>query len=150
MHPTVLLVDDDPHVTTALARALHEAPFSVQFCASGHDALAMLARAPVHVLIANEKMPGMSGSELLAVVRRRYPETIRIMLTGQLHEATVPATRDGDAHRFFVKPLDVDELSRAISEALATQAQQPPVLRTPPAVETSPPRRRRSKSRPAD
>ena len=135
MHPTVLLVDDDPHVTAGLARALHHLPLAIRCTASGAEALRVLEAEPVHVLVADEKMPGMSGSELLAVARRRWPETIRIILTGHTaDELPHQAAGEGDVWRFFTKPGEVEALAAAIQAALASL--EPPTTNgaVPPAA----------------
>jgi DNA-binding NtrC family response regulator len=154
--PTVLLVDDEPHVTAALARVWHGQPVTVRRCASAAEALECLMAERVHVLVADEKMPGMSGSQLLAVVRRQYPETVRFMLTGHIaDEAAIRALRDGDVQRFFTKPLDAEELLVAIVAAVESQANGAPPVTTGAALpraatDPTPPDTAPTPPRPAD
>jgi len=78
----VLFVDDELHVTEGLKRALRKEPYEIMSANSADKALEILARQPVDIVVSDEKMPGMSGSEFLTVVCRKYPDTIRIILTG--------------------------------------------------------------------
>jgi DNA-binding response OmpR family regulator len=94
----------------------------------------VLEAEPVHVLVADEKMPGMPGSDLLAVARRRWPETIRMILTGHTaDELARQAAVDGDAHRVFTKPIAGEELAAAIQAALASASPPAGVLTRPAA-----------------
>lgn len=87
------------------------------------EALAVLAREPVDVVVSDERMPGMSGSHFLAAVRRQYPETIRMMLTGQATlEAAVRAINEGEIYRFFTKPCNPEDLRTTIRQALEQKA----------------------------
>jgi two-component system probable response regulator PhcQ len=103
----VLFVDDEPHVTESLKRALRKEPYEVLSANSADEALEVLARQPVDVVISDEKMPGMQGSEFLAVVCKQYPETIRIIMTGHGSiEAAIRAINEGEIYRFLTKPCN--------------------------------------------
>jgi len=116
---TILFVDDEPLVTQALKRALHKEPYRVLSANSGAQALEVLARQPVDVVISDEMMPGMLGSEFLAVVCRDFPDTVRIMLTGHASLKTaVRAINDGQIYRFLTKPCDEEELTVTLRQAL--------------------------------
>jgi len=115
----VLFVDDEPNVTESLKRALRKEPYEVLSANSAKEALAILARDPVDVVISDEKMPGMQGSEFLAVVCRQYPETIRIILTGHgSMEAAIRAINEGEIYRFLTKPCNEVDLAVTIRQAL--------------------------------
>jgi two-component system, probable response regulator PhcQ len=115
----ILLVDDEPHVTEALKRALHKEPYEVLSAGSADDALEILARQPVDVVISDEMMPGILGSELLAMVYRKYPDTIRIILTGHANlEAALRAINEGQIYRFLIKPCNEMELRVTIRQAI--------------------------------
>ena len=119
MSRKVLFVDDEPHVTDSLKRALRKEPYEVQSANSAESALKILAREPVDVVISDEKMPGMQGSEFLAVVCKQYPETIRIILTGQgSMEAAIRAINEGEIYRFLTKPCNEVDLAITIRQAL--------------------------------
>ena len=116
---TILIVDDEPHVISALMRGLREEPYRIVGSAGGAEALQVMAEVPIGVVISDERMPGMDGAEFLAHVKERHPGTIRIMLTGQASiEATMRAVNNGEIYRFFTKPWDELELRLAIRGAL--------------------------------
>ena len=116
---TILIVDDEPHVISALIRGLDEEPYRITGAAGGAEALQLMAGQSFKVVISDEKMPGMDGAEFLSLVRERYPETVRIMLTGHASvEATMRAVNRGEIYRFFTKPWDDIELKLAILSAL--------------------------------
>jgi two-component system, probable response regulator PhcQ len=119
MPHTVLFVDDEPHVTQALKRALRKEPYVVLSAASADEALALMAREPVDVVISDELMPGLLGSDFLAMVYRKYPDTVRIMLTGHANlEAALRAINEGHVYRFLTKPCNELELRVTLRQAL--------------------------------
>jgi response regulator RpfG family c-di-GMP phosphodiesterase len=106
------LVDDEPLITTTLKRVLRKEPYDICTANSGAEALQILARKPVDVIVSDERMPGMSGSEFLAVARQQYPDTARIILTGQANlEAAIRAINEGAICRFLTKPCKEDDLT---------------------------------------
>jgi DNA-binding NtrC family response regulator len=117
---TILLVDDEPNVLDGLRRALRHEPFEFLGATSGAAARELLARRHVDVVISDEQMPGMSGSQLLSIVRRDYPHTIRMILSGQSTlETAIKAINEGEVYRFFLKPCNPDDLAQTIRQALA-------------------------------
>ncbi len=115
---TMLIVDDEPNVIAALKRALFSEDLNILTANGGSEALELLVRFPVHVVLSDEKMPGMSGSEFLAEVKQRYPYTVRMMLTGQASiDAAMRAINEGEIYRFFTKPWDDLHLVLAIRSA---------------------------------
>jgi two-component system response regulator HupR/HoxA len=80
--PLVLLVDDDLEVLAALRRELRDEPYDLATAGSAAQALACLRGRPAHVVVADERMPGANGSELLAELRDRWPWIGRVILTG--------------------------------------------------------------------
>jgi DNA-binding NtrC family response regulator len=116
---TILIVDDEPHVISALMRGLDEEPYRITGTGGAAQALQLMTGHAFKVVISDEKMPGMDGAEFLALVKERYPETVRIMLTGHASlEATMRAVNSGEIYRFFTKPWDDIELKLAIRSAL--------------------------------
>ncbi len=81
MQYTILIVDDELTITEILTEALSREPYVILSAGSAEDALRLLAQRQVDVIISDEKMPGMSGSEFLAVVRKKYPDTVRMIRT---------------------------------------------------------------------
>ena len=115
----ILLVDDEPNVTSALSKVLRSQPYEILVARSGQSALAILHEHEIQVVVSDERMPGMSGSQLLATVRKLYPTTVRIMLTGHANtEAAIRAINEGEVYRFFSKPCNAEELSATIRQAL--------------------------------
>ena len=119
MMPKILLVDDEPKVTDALTKTLRNDEYEILSAHSAEEALQVLAREPIDVVVTDEQMPGMSGSELLARVCREYPDTVRIILTGHGSlEAAVRAINEGEIYRFLEKPCDAEQVDRVIRQAL--------------------------------
>lgn len=116
---TVLFVDDEPRITSAL-KALFRREYKVLIANSGQAALEALQLNSVDVLISDQRMPGMLGSELLAKVSSLYPQTMRILLTGFMdRQAIVDSINDGEVYRFINKPWDNFEISQVVAEAAA-------------------------------
>lgn len=115
----VLLVDDEPRIVAGLQRILrpHRDEWEAVTATSGQDALRILADLRVHVVVSDMRMPGMDGAKLLSVIREKYPETMRVVLSGQTDVDTalrvVPF-----AHQFLSKPTPpevlVDVLRRVV------------------------------------
>jgi two-component system probable response regulator PhcQ len=117
---TILLVDDEPLVTNALERALHRERYQILTATSGAAGLELLESHRVDVVISDEQMPGMSGSEFLSAVRKKFPHTIRMILSGQASlEAAVRAINEGEVYRFFLKPCNPTDLIFTVQQALA-------------------------------
>ncbi|MBW2059477.1 MAG: response regulator [Deltaproteobacteria bacterium] len=115
----VLFVDDEPHVTEGLKRALRREPYEILSAKSAHHAMEILARQPVDVVVSDEKMPGMSGSQFLTIVSQRYPDTVRIILTGHASlETAIRAINEGKIYRFLTKPCNEVDLAVTIRQAL--------------------------------
>jgi EAL domain-containing protein (putative c-di-GMP-specific phosphodiesterase class I) len=118
----VLLVDDEPNVTLGIKSALRKEPFDFVCAESGEQALEMLSKDPFDVIVSDERMPGMAGSQLLAIVRERHPDIARIILSGQATlEAALHAINSAQIYRFLLKPCPPKELEFAIREALAAR-----------------------------
>ena len=122
MQYTVLIVDDEPDIRDMLTQALSREPYEVLCADSAEEALDIIAQEPVDVVLSDEKMPGMSGTEFLAIVREKYPDTIRIILTGHASlESAIRAINEGEVYRFFVKPCNMVDLSTTIRHAIQHQ-----------------------------
>jgi two-component system, probable response regulator PhcQ len=119
---SILLVDDETHVTDALSRHFPKQRYQVLRADSAAEAYGLLDRHQVDVVVSDERMPGQSGSEFLANVRRRFPKTIRIILSGQASlEAAIRAINEGEVYRFFLKPCNPTDLIFTIQRALEHQ-----------------------------
>ncbi|MGH8420007.1 MAG: ATPase, T2SS/T4P/T4SS family [Pseudomonas sp.] len=115
----LLMVDDEPQILAALRRVFQYENYHLHFAGTGTEALKVLADQQIHLIISDFMMPHMNGSELLAQVRERWPQTIRIMLTGHANtEAVMGSVKEGAVYRFILKPWDADDLRLTIALAL--------------------------------
>jgi two-component system, probable response regulator PhcQ len=116
----VLFVDDDPDLLEGVTNILRKEPYRVLVASSGQKALKVLARFKVDVVVSDERMPGMAGSDFLGEVCREYPRTVRLLLTGQASvEAAMRAVNEGQIFRFLAKPLAPSELVQNVRSAMA-------------------------------
>lgn len=119
MDPIVLLVDDDANVLRGLARILRNQPYQLYTARSGDEAMAILKSRNIDVIVSDEQMPGISGSDLLVWVSENCPEVMRIVLTGHpTVEAALRAINEGRVYHFFTKPCDPVQLAVAIRKAI--------------------------------
>ena len=116
---TILFVDDEPEVCKALARVVRQEPYTAVFAGSGQEALNIMGLQAVHTIVTDLKMPRMDGSRLLEQVARRFPHTIRLVLSGLDDSAAIlDAIRAGQIYRYILKPWDPHELRLTIRQAL--------------------------------
>jgi two-component system, probable response regulator PhcQ len=121
---TVLFVDDEPAILRSIARGLGGSPFEVLTAPSAAAALALMRQRRVDVLISDIDMPEMTGLELVELVRREFPATLRMLLTGAgTMDRTIEAINEGEVHRFFTKPFDF-ELFLATMKRLAERIEK--------------------------
>ncbi len=115
----ILAVDDEPGVLQSLKRVFLDESCEVLTAPNADEALAILGRFPVKVIISDERMPGKTGAELLAMVKQRHPHIIRMMLTGHAGiDAAMNAINHGEIWRFFRKPWDNTELVLSVRAAI--------------------------------
>ena len=115
----ILIVDDEPNITSTIKRLLIDEPFEVYTTLGGLKGLEILKAHPIKVVISDEMMPGMSGSEFLSQVRQQFPSVIRIMLTGHASiDAAMKAINEGEIYRFFTKPWNDLELLFSVRSAV--------------------------------
>lgn len=114
----VLLVDDEAFILRALERLLQRSGYRVFTAQSGAEALQLLQHESCQVIISDFRMPLMSGGELLAQVKRLYPETICLVLSGYSDfQSVLQLLNSGTAFRFLQKPWEDDELLAEIAAA---------------------------------
>jgi diguanylate cyclase (GGDEF)-like protein len=114
---SVLVVDDEPLILSSLQRLLRR-DFDVLGAHSGQQGLEMLATRDVHIIISDQRMPEMTGTEFLARVRGEYPDAIPMLLTGYADiESIIAAINTGRVYRYLVKPWNPDELLAAVRAA---------------------------------
>ncbi|MDP2226699.1 MAG: response regulator [Moraxellaceae bacterium] len=115
--PKVLLVDDEERILRSLGLLLRM-QYQVFATSDGFEALAILRREKIHVLISDQRMPVMSGSELLRQAREVSPDTVRILLTGYADaDAALASVNEGEIFRYITKPWGPKELRDTIAQA---------------------------------
>jgi len=115
---TLLLVDDEPNVLSGLTRIFRREGYRLLTASNGIEALELLAVNRVQVIISDQRMPEMTGIELLSRVKDLYPETIRIILSGYAELATVTdAVNRGAVWKYFTKPWPEDSLREVVRQA---------------------------------
>lgn len=119
---TLLLVDDEPSILSALRRLLRSKGYAIHTAESGKAGLEILEREPVDLVISDMRMPEMDGARFLEQVRKRWPTTIRILLTGYADvTSTIEAINCGEIYRYIAKPWDDNDLLLIVRDALERQ-----------------------------
>ena len=118
--PTILCVDDEPGVLNALRRLLRKEGYKILMANGGNEGLALMDKQKVHIVISDQRMPEMTGTEFLQEVKSRFPQAVRVILSGyaEIH-AIVDAINKAEVYRFLPKPWDDDELKETIKHCLA-------------------------------
>ena len=123
MDRSVLLVDDDGNLLSGLVRILHNQPFHIYTARSGEEAMDFLKTREIDVIVADERMPGMTGVELLTWVAENCPDVMRIVLTGHAEtETAIRAINEAGVCYFFTKPCNEARLAVAIRKVLERKA----------------------------
>ncbi|OGU09213.1 MAG: hypothetical protein A2075_00060 [Geobacteraceae bacterium GWC2_58_44] len=115
---TILLVDDEADVVAALQRMLDIEGYQILTAASAETAFELLAANRVGVIVADQRMPGVSGIEFLSRIKELHPDTVRILLTGYPDlDIVTEAVKNGAIFKFLIKPWDDELLWESIVEA---------------------------------
>ena len=119
---TLLLVDDEPGILSALRRLLRKSGYVIHTAESGKAGLEILEQHPVDLVISDMRMPEMDGARFLEQVRARWPETTRLLLTGYSDvTSTIDAINRGEIYRYIAKPWNDDDLLLIVRDALERQ-----------------------------
>ncbi|MGQ9687175.1 MAG: sigma-54-dependent transcriptional regulator [Desulfobaccales bacterium] len=130
-YPRILVVDDEAVVRTGITQVLSRQKLEVMTAQDGSEALERMASKPAQVVLLDIKMPGLDGREVLKILRREYPATQVIMITGYPDiEGAVECMKLGAAD-YLVKPFRLDELETLVNKALELLKQK---LRPPAAA----------------
>ena len=116
--PVVLLVDDDANVLSALRRSLRREKITIQIARDAREALERMGDEPIDLVVSDHRMPGMSGLDLLKTIRRRWPGTKRILLSGWSAEIPPAELKAADLFEVLSKPWDEADLRSAINRAV--------------------------------
>ena len=116
--PTLLLVDDEAFILNALKRLLRRDGYQILTAEGGRQGLDVLATTPVDVIVSDQRMPGMTGVEFLREARKRFPDTVRIVLSGYTElQSVTDAINEGAIYKFLTKPWDDEHLRANIADA---------------------------------
>ena len=115
----VLFVDDEPNITESIKHILRKEKYEVLTANSAKEALQMMGKEPIDIVVSDEKMSNMSGTEMLSLIRRKHPDTIRIIMTGYPEASTATrAINEGKVYRFLTKPYNALDLVITIRRTL--------------------------------
>lgn len=116
----VLAVDDEKSILNSLRRTLRKEPYKLFTAESGAEGLEILAANEIQMVVSDQRMPNMSGTEFLSQVKKLYPDTVRVVLSGYAEaEAIVDSINRGEVFRFIGKPWEEDDLKGIIKQGLA-------------------------------
>jgi DNA-binding NtrC family response regulator len=139
MKARVLFVDDEPRVLTSM-RMLFRTHYEVYFAEGGAQALEFLKQQPVDVVVSDQRMPGMTGIELLRAARELNPNAMRILLTGYSDlNSIIGSINEGEIFRFVNKPWSNEDLSTTVARAVAAARTSSAVSQVTPAEPSGPP-----------
>ena len=130
----ILFVDDEERIVTAL-RSIFRVNYHVFTATNGAEALEFVQKFQPHVVVSDQRMPEMTGVELLRRVKGVAPNTVRMLLTGYSDlAAIVGSINDGEVFRFISKPWDNQEIQKTMAEAAAIALDLAATAATPPIV----------------
>ncbi|AOE86379.1 EAL domain-containing protein [Pseudomonas sp. TCU-HL1] len=115
---TLLLLDDEENILRALTRVLRRDGYQILTASRAQDAFAQLAKHDIQVILSDQRMPEMNGTEFLSRVKDLYPDTIRIVLSGYTDlKSVTDAINQGAIYKFLTKPWDDEQLRAVIAQA---------------------------------
>jgi response regulator RpfG family c-di-GMP phosphodiesterase len=114
---SILIVDDEEEILHSL-RGLLRMEYEVRTAKSGHEALKILEKEPVHIILSDQRMPHMAGVEFLHQAQGERPSAIRVLFTGYTDvKAVIDAINYGQIFRYLTKPWEPDRLLAVLHEA---------------------------------
>jgi len=119
LRSTVLFVDDEANILASLRRTLRREGYEILTATNATEAFSLLAKNTVQVIVSDQRMPEMNGTEFLARVKTLHPETVRMVLSGYSEiSAVTDSINKGSVYRFMLKPWNDDQLKEEIFGAL--------------------------------
>jgi putative nucleotidyltransferase with HDIG domain len=116
---TVLFVDDEVNILSSLKRLFHPCGYRIFTAEGGRQALEIMDRESVDLVISDMRMPEMNGAQFLAQVNERWPQTVRILLTGHSEiRDTIDAINQGHIYRYIAKPWEDNDIVLSVKQAL--------------------------------
>ncbi len=117
--PSILFVDDEKSILKSLGRVFRSANYELHFAESGKKALDILKKIPIDVVVSDQRMPGMTGTDLLKVVNERWPHIMRVVLSGYTDvDSLLSAINEGEVYRFVTKPWNDKALERLVAKCI--------------------------------
>lgn len=131
----VMFVDDEKRVLTSM-RALFRRDYNVHLANSGNEALELLEKQDMDVIVSDQRMPGMTGVDVLKECKTRAPRAMRILLTGYADKDAIEASiNEGEVFRYLTKPCAREELKETLALAVsAANLGKEPANDTPPSL----------------
>ncbi|QKQ27199.1 response regulator [Candidatus Reidiella endopervernicosa] len=109
---TLLFVDDEPNIVSSLRRLFRPLGYKILTANNGEEGLAVLEQNSVYLVISDMRMPVMDGATFLAKAAERWPDTMRILLTGYADmESTISAINQGKIYKYFSKPWEDNDIT---------------------------------------
>ena len=116
---SVLFVDDDMNLLRGLRRSLRDQPYDIYVANSAELAISMFCRQAFDLVVVDQQMSGTTGTEFVTWLANRFPDTVRLMLTGHADvDVMKDAINNGQVFRFLTKPCHEVELAMAIRDGL--------------------------------
>ncbi len=113
----LLIIDDEPDIVKSLTRQFRRS-YNVFSTTNAQDAFGILEREHIQVVVSDQRMPGMSGVEFFSRIKTKYPDALKLILTGYSDiEAVIGAINEGQIFRYVTKPWNPDELNVIVKEA---------------------------------
>ncbi|MEW5986047.1 MAG: response regulator transcription factor [Chloroflexota bacterium] len=121
----LLIVDDEPHIRSALMRALNLMGYSTEGVGTGSEALALLERESFDLMVLDMRMPGLDGAAVMEQAQRVSPDLLIIILTGHATlQTAISAVRAEQVVDYLMKPASIHEVAAAIAEALQKRTER--------------------------
>ncbi len=124
---SLLIVDDEPRILSALRRVLRREPYDVLTAESTADALRILDERPVDLVLSDHKMPGMSGLHFLGCVAERRPDAVRMLITGWTEAIPEDEIRSVGVRAVITKPWQDDALKETLRMAARVAGEVAPI-----------------------
>jgi response regulator RpfG family c-di-GMP phosphodiesterase len=126
VRPILLIVDDEEQILSALKRALRREDYEIVAAESAAAALRILDERPVDAILSDQKMPGISGIQLLAKAAQRRPDAVRMLITGWTEEIPTERLREVGIRAIVTKPWDDAKLKATLRRVLGVEREASP------------------------
>jgi DNA-binding NtrC family response regulator len=114
----ILYVDDERHNLTSF-KATFRREFNIHVAESADEGMEILKKNEIQIVLSDQRMPGMTGVEFFKILKKEYPDTIRILITGYSDiQAVIDAINDGQIYRYIAKPWEPNDLLLVIQQAM--------------------------------